>query len=135
MTSAYGVFASNGYANTPVSILKIVDSSGKIVEEKNSSPKKVLDSNIAKMINDILSDNDARSPMFGYNSTINIPGISVKTGTTQNYKDGWTIGYNNSIVIGVWAGNNDNTPMINAPGISVAAPAWRELFEYYLSKV
>lgn len=133
MTSAYGVFASDGYANPPVSIIKVVDSNGQTIEEKNSSPKKVLDSNIAKMITSILSDNDARAPMFGYNSILNIPGVAVKTGTTQDYKDGWAIGYNNSVVIGVWAGNNDNTPMINAPGISVAGPTWRELFEYYIS--
>lgn len=133
MTSAYGVFASDGYANPPVSIIKVVDSNGQTIEEKNSSPKKVLDSNIAKMITSILSDNDARAPMFGYNSILNIPGVAVKTGTTQDYKDGWAIGYNNSVVIGVWAGNNDNTPMINAPGISVAGPTLRELFEYYTS--
>lgn len=133
MTSAYGVFASDGYANPPVSIIKVVDSNGQTIEEKSSSPKKVLDSNIAKMITSILSDNDARAPMFGYNSILNIPGVAVKTGTTQDYKDGWAIGYNNSVVIGVWAGNNDNTPMINAPGISVAGPTLRELFEYYTS--
>ncbi|MDD4062548.1 MAG: PBP1A family penicillin-binding protein [Candidatus Pacebacteria bacterium] len=133
MASSYGVFASNGYANSPVSIIKIIDSSGKVIEERNSSPKRVLDSNIAKTMTSILSDNDARAPMFGYNSTLNVPGVSVKTGTTQNYKDGWAIGYNNSIVIGVWAGNNDNTSMISAPGILVAAPTWRELLEYYIS--
>ncbi len=135
ITSSYGTFASGGIAIPPVSILKITDSNGKIIEEKNSSPRRVLNSDIAEMISDILSDNNARSPVFGSNSQLNIPGVSVKTGTTQNFKDGWAVGYNKSLSVGVWSGNSNNASMTNGSGIVVSAPIWREFFEYALSKL
>lgn len=135
MTSAYGTFATGGSAIPPSSILKITDSSGKIIEENKPSPRKVLNSDVAEMISDILSDNEARSPAFGSNSALNIPGVSVKTGTTQDYKDGWTVGYNSSLAVGVWSGNNNNASMINGPGVVVAAPIWREFFNYALTKL
>ncbi len=133
MVSSYGVFASEGYSTPPTMIKKITDSHGRLIEENNNStPKRVLNSSIARTINSILSDNDARGPMFGYNSVLNLPGTSVKTGTTQNFKDGWTIGYNSSIVAGVWAGNNDNTPMRGGESSVVAAPAWRKFMDFAL---
>ncbi len=135
MVSAYGVFASEGSSVIPNSILKITDSKGKTIEENKPSPRRVLNSDIARMINSILSDNDARAPMFGFNSQLNIPGVSVKTGTTQDFKDGWTIGYNSSLAVGVWTGNNNNTPMRNnADSSVVAAPIWREFMLYALTK-
>ena len=134
MTSAYGVFASRGYSVLPSSILKITNSDGDIIKENTPSRKRVLNSNVAEMISSILADNSARAPVFGANSALNIPGVSSKTGTTQNYNDGWIIGYNSSLVVGVWSGNNDNTPMISGPGLVVSAPIWREFFEYYLQK-
>ncbi len=130
MTSAYGTFATGGLAVPPSSILKITDSKGRVIEENKPSPRKVLNSDVAWMISDILADNEARSPAFGSNSQLNIPGVSVKTGTTQNFKDGWAVGYNGSLAVGVWSGNNNNASMINGPGVVVSAPIWREFFEY-----
>ena len=132
MTSAYGTFATGGFIVPPSSILKIIDSNGRLIEKNRPSPKRVLNSDVAEMINDILSDNEARSPVFGNNSPLNLPGVSSKTGTTQDFRDGWIVGYNSSLVVGVWSGNNNNAPMINAPGVVVSAPIWREFFNYAL---
>ncbi|MBZ1356639.1 MAG: transglycosylase domain-containing protein [Candidatus Nealsonbacteria bacterium] len=133
LTSAYGVFAADGFHVPPTSIIKMTDSRGRTIEKRNVTPRRVLNSNVARSITSILSDNEARSPVFGSNSLLNIPGISVKTGTTQDYRDGWAIGYNNSIAVGVWSGNNDNTPMRNAPGAGIAVPIWKEFIEYATS--
>ncbi len=134
MTSAYGTFANGGFYSPPLYIKKITDSKGKIIEEIKPSQKKVLSSNIANIITEILSDNEARSPVFGSNSDLNIPGISVKTGTTQDFKDGWAVGYNKKIVVGVWTGNNNNASMRNAPGVTVSAPAWKTFFNYAINQ-
>ncbi len=133
MTSAYGVFATEGERTPPSFIIKITDSQGRVIDETNKESKRVLNSSVARTINSVLSDNEARSPMFGANSSLNLAGTSVKTGTTQNYKDGWTVGYTPSISVGVWAGNNDNTPMVGGESMTVAAPAWRRFMEYALS--
>jgi 1A family penicillin-binding protein len=132
MASAYGTFANEGYAVSPTFVIKVTDSQGRILEENKKEPRRVLDSSTARLISDILSDNDARGPMMGYNSPLNIPGVSVKTGTTQDYKDAWTIGYTSSISVGFWAGNNDNTTMIRGESLSAAAPAWRKFMDFAL---
>ncbi len=125
ITSAYGVFANNGTKNPDTGILKVEDQNGKILEEYIPKTKDVLTKNVALTISDILSDNVARTPTFGTNSPLVISGkdIAVKTGTTNNNKDAWTIGYTPSIVVGVWAGNNDNKPMKKG-GSAVAGPIW-----------
>ena len=130
MTSAYGVFASRGFKIPPSSVLRIEDESGNILEENKKTPKRVLKSEIADIINDILSDNDARTPVFGPKSSLYIPGqkVAVKTGTTQEYKDAWTIGYTPSVVIGVWAGNNDGASTLG-PGATLAAPVWSQVMK------
>lgn len=125
MVSAFGVFAAEGLKNNPKAILKIEDSQGKIIEEQKNNARRVLSSETANLISDILSDNKARTPIFGANSPLNIEGVSVKTGTTQYFNDAWTIGYNSEIVVGVWAGNNDNSPTYEQPGVVLAAPIWR----------
>jgi len=127
MTSAYGVFANNGIKNQYTGILKIEDINGKVLEEFSQKIKEVLPKNTALTISDILSDNVARTPTFGANSILNIQGkdIAVKTGTTNSNKDAWTIGYTPSISVGVWAGNNDNTPMKKG-GSAVAGPIWNK---------
>ncbi len=132
ITSAYGVFASDGYFISPIFITKITDSQGRIIEQNDKTPKRVLNSSISKIITSILSDNDARGPVMGYNSPLNISGVSVKTGTTQNFKDAWTIGYNKSIAVGVWIGNNNNTPMRLGESLTVASPVWRKFMDYAL---
>ena len=127
MTSAYGVFANNGLRNPYTGILKVEDVSGKILEEFTQNERFVLPKNTALTISDILSDNTARTPTFGANSALLIPGknIAVKTGTTNNNKDAWTVGYTPSIVAGVWVGNNDNKPMKKG-GAAMAGPIWNK---------
>ncbi len=127
ITSAYGVFANNGLKNPYTGILKVEDINGKTIEEFKQNTNEVLPKNTALTISDILSDNQARMPTFGANSVLQIAGrnVAVKTGTTNSNKDAWTIGYTPSIVIGVWAGNNDNTPMKKG-GAAVAGPIWNK---------
>jgi 1A family penicillin-binding protein len=134
LTSAYGVFATEGQKVAPVSILKIEDSNGKILEENKKSQTKVLDTNVSRQINSILSDNNARAPIFGYNSVLHFANydVAVKTGTTESYKDAWTIGYTPFAVVGVWSGNNNNAPVSKKSGAGLAAPIWRKIMEKLL---
>lgn len=131
LTRAYGAFLNGGYKVEPISILKVVDSTGKVLEE--NEPKKgsrVLSEGEAFIIDDILSDNKARQMVFGTNSLLNVPGwdIAAKTGTTNDRRDNWTIGGNQQIAVGVWVGNNDNSPMAAlVSGVSGAAPIWRRI--------
>ena len=127
MSSAYGVFANDGMRNPYTGILKVEDIKGKILEEYVPNIKEVLPKKTALTISDILSDNVARTPTFGTNSALLIPGrdVAAKTGTTNSNKDAWIIGYTPSIVAGVWAGNNDNTPMKKG-GAAVAGPIWNK---------
>jgi len=137
LTSAYGVFATRGIRNEPFSIIKVTDTSGKtLYEHKKTSGKKILGEDICFLISQILSDNNSRKDVFGENSYLVIPGktVSVKTGTTDDKKDNWTVGYTSSVVIGVWVGNNDNTPMNPklASGVTGAAPIWNRIIKEYL---
>ena len=136
MTSAYGVFAADGRKAPPVSILTVVDAKGNVLEKNQNIPIRILSPDIAKQITSILSDNETRTPVFGPQSQLFIPNYSVaaKTGTTQEYKDAWTLGYTSNLVIGVWVGNNDNTPTNKKPGITLAAPIWNRVMTYALQK-
>lgn len=136
MTSAYGVFATEGIRYEPQAVLRIEDANGKILEE--FSPKggqRVLEENVARQISDILSDNNARIPLLGANSFLNFGSISVtgKTGTTNNNKDAWMMGYTPNIAVGVWSGNNDNTPM--KKGSAISGRLWREFMDIALKKL
>jgi len=130
MTSAYGVFAAEGNYIPPISILKVTDADGNVIEQNQEQPTKVLDTQIARQINNILSDNNARTPIFGANSPLYLPGFQVaaKTGTTQNFIDGWTMGYTPFVVVGVWTGNNDNSPTKDE-GVGIAAPMWNKVMQ------
>ncbi len=129
MTSAFGVFAREG-ARTPThGVMSIADQSGKQLDQGggNTSTTQVLDVEAARKINSVLSDNTARAPVFGTRSPLILPDrpVAAKTGTTQDFHDAWTIGYTPSLAVGVWVGNNDNTPMkIGSDGIYAAAPLW-----------
>ncbi len=131
LTGAYGVFMNGGKKVESVAILKVEDADGKVLEEtKPKEGKEVLKPEYAFLIADILSDNNARSDVFGINSLLNIPGrkVAVKTGTTNDKRDNWTVGGTPQVVVGVWVGNNDNSPMKQvASGISGASPIWREI--------
>lgn len=131
ITDAYSAFMNGGFRVDPVAILKVVDQKGKVLEEvKPKKGKRVLTPEQAYMMIDILSDNEARKDVFGTNSLLNISGrqIAVKTGTTNDKKDNWTIGGNMDAVVGVWVGNNDNSSMLAvASGVSGASPIWRRI--------
>jgi membrane peptidoglycan carboxypeptidase len=126
MTSSYGVFANDGKRVEPTAILKVTDSTGKELFNYTPVESQVLEADAARRINSVLSDNAARSSLFGANSLLNISGrpAAVKTGTTNNNKDAWMIGYNSNVVIGVWSGNNDNTPM--KKGSIISGSTWRD---------
>jgi 1A family penicillin-binding protein len=131
LTDAYAPFMNKGFKVDPISILKVEDKDGKVIEEKRPElGKRVLSEEQAFLIANILSDNLAREIIFGTNSLLNIPGkqIAVKTGTTNDKRDNWTIGGNSQVVVGVWVGNNDNSQMLNvASGVSGASPIWRRV--------
>lgn len=135
MTSAYGVLANNGVKEKITPILSVKDKEGKELESFQPEETPVMDTNVTAMISNVLSDNDARIPTFGANSALYIAGrqVAAKTGTTNNNKDAWLVGYTPSIAVGVWAGNNDNKPMKKG-GAAVAGPTWNEFMRYALSK-
>ncbi|MCX6703088.1 MAG: transglycosylase domain-containing protein [Candidatus Zambryskibacteria bacterium] len=136
MTSAYGVFANDGTRVPYAAILKIEDSKGNILEEHTPKSTQVLNPESARRVSSILSDNVARAPLFGSNSLVYFGGrdVAAKTGTTNNNKDGWLIGYTPSVVVGAWAGNNENTPMIGMSG-TIIAPMWRALMDEAMKTV
>lgn len=137
MTSAYGVFANNGVRISPVSVLKVQDAQGNIIEDNtNQSGTQVLEPQVAQEISDILSDSVARGPL-GENDLFSFGGrdVAVKTGTTNDYRDAWTVGYAPNIVVGAWAGNNDNSSMVKRVSGFIVGPMWSEFMKYALTKL
>lgn len=161
MAVVYGTFANLGKRVNLRPILKIKDSSGKILEEEGCLPdylgnrpsrvgwqlfkqvnavedacsSQVLDKGVAYLISNILSDNSARTPAFGARSLLVVPGheVAVKTGTTQNLRDNWTIGYTPSLVVAAWVGNNNNQPMSYVvSGVTGASPIWNKIMKELL---
>ncbi len=135
MVSAYGVFGQEGIKRESAGILKIEDSNGRVLEEYKDRSQKVLSEQVAREINDILSDNNARAPMFGLYSLLSLGDrpVAAKTGTSQDpddetkAKDAWIIGYTPSLAAGVWTGNNDNAPIEKGgAGVAAAGPIWRD---------
>jgi len=139
LSNAFAVFARGGVRKEPVAILEIKDHNGKIIfKARPSAETKVLSREIAFIISHILSDNNARSDAFGLNSYLNIPGktVAVKTGTTNDKKDNWAVGFTKGITVGVWVGNNDNTvmdPRVTS-GSTGASPIWYTLMGQLLKK-
>lgn len=132
LTQAFGVLAAAGERYETVALLKVVDSKGKMLyEHKPTSGRRVMSPEIAYLVSDILSDNDARKEVFGLRSYIFIPGktVAAKTGTTDDKRDNWAMGYTPSVVVGTWVGNNDNSPMHPslASGVTGAAPIWNRI--------
>ena len=135
MVSAYGVFSQEGVRREPIGILKVEDGSGRVLEEYKDQGQKVLNEQVAREINDILSDNSARAPIFGLYSSLSLGDrpAAAKTGTSQDpddetkARDAWVIGYTPSLVVGVWTGNNNNTPIEKGgAGIMAAGPIWHD---------
>ena len=137
--NAFGTFATGGVRHDKTAILKITYSQGNLLDEyKNSAGEKVLDQDICAKIDSILSDNSLRSSVSGSNSPLRFDSrpVAVKTGTTNEWRDAWTVGYAPNLVAGVWAGNNNNAPMAQgSDGVYVAAPIWREFMDRAFSNM
>ncbi|MBI3576997.1 transglycosylase domain-containing protein [Candidatus Gottesmanbacteria bacterium] len=147
MAEAFGVFANAGLRKDLVSILKVTDKNGKVLLEHKDANlgkdipsqlllegKRVVSPETAFLISHVLLDNNARSEAFGSNSLLIIPGhsdVSVKTGTTDDLRDNWTIGFTPLVLVATWVGNNDNTPMKKTlvSGVTGAAPIWNKLIK------
>ena len=129
MVGAYSVFASGGLYRAPTPILEIKDAKGNVIYSyRDSGGERVLSEEVSYLISDVLSDDGARADAFGANSLLNIGGqeVAVKTGTTDDKRDNYAIGYTKDAIVGVWVGNNNNDAMKNiASGISGATPIWR----------
>ncbi len=137
--AAYGVFANGGVYHAPTAILRVEHPDGSVLEEwkaEEHQGERVLDSNLAAVMSNVLSDNDARAYVFGTNNWLTVSGrpTATKTGTTNEYKDAWTMGYTPSLVAGVWVGNADGTKMNKAAdGSQVAAPIWNQYMKNALN--
>jgi len=131
MVGAYAVLANGGRRVPPVAILRIEDPAGRIIEEYQPPPgEQVISPQHAYLITDILADNQARAPIFGANSPLKLSRpAAAKTGTTDDYRDAWTLGYTPDLVAGVWVGNADNSPMKQVSGARGAAPIWHNFME------
>lgn len=132
MAKIYGTFANLGKRQDLLPILEVKDYTGQIIERYSpKNPIEAIREDVAWIMNHILADNVARTPAFGPNSSLVIPGytVSVKTGTTNEKRDNWTAGFTPSYVTIVWVGNNDNTPMdpYLTSGITGAAPIWHDI--------
>lgn len=136
LTGAYAAFANDGVLNTPTGILEVDDNQGNVLQKYTPQPSRVLPANIARDMSAMLSDAQARLPEYPLNSPLSFPGydVAVKTGTTNDTRDAWVVGYTPSIALGVWAGNNDNTPMVKSIAGFIAAPMWHDAMAYALSK-
>jgi penicillin-binding protein 1C len=135
LTAAFGAFANSGYRVEPVSILEVSDLQGNLLyKTPQTSQVRVLDERIAWLISDILSDNDARRLGFGEISTLRLDRpAAVKTGTTSNFHDNWTVGYTPQLVVGVWVGNSSYEPMREVNGLTGAAPIWHQFMRTVLT--
>ncbi len=128
LTAAYAVLANNGRRQPPVSILRVENSQGELLyaAPQEEGPL-VLDPRVAFLISDILDDDAARVPAMGRNNPLDLPfPAAAKTGTTNDFRDNWTVGYTPDLVVGVWTGNTDNSEMLNVSGLTGAAPLWSD---------
>jgi len=134
MTNAYGVFANDGVYHPYTGILKVVDKTGKTLEEYQEQGQQVIANDSARKVSSILSDNTARIPAYGANSPLYFPGrdVAAKTGTTNDYRDTWILGYSPNLVVGAWAGNNNNSPIDKKVAGFVVAPMWGEFMRQVL---
>lgn len=136
LVGSFVVFANDGVKNPPTGILEVTDAQGNILEKYEPKLSRVLPENIARDMSAMLSDAQARLPEYPLNSPLSFSGydVAVKTGTTDDTRDAWVVGYTPSIALGVWVGNNDNTSMVKSVAGFIAAPMWHETMAYALSK-
>ncbi|MEN9621621.1 MAG: hypothetical protein RLZZ67_55 [Candidatus Parcubacteria bacterium] len=137
MTSAYGIFANDGVRVASRPVLQIFDSKGTEISIPSQRQNQVLPAETARTISSILSDNVARTPGYGPNSVLHFPtrDVAAKTGTTNDSRDAWTVGYTPNLVVGVWAGNNDNSPMVKKVAGQIVAPMWSSFMKQGLASV
>jgi penicillin-binding protein 1C len=137
LTAAYAAFAAGGVRVRPYSVDEIRSVDGLLLYRRSSDqPQRVLDARIAWLITDILADNVARAPAFGVNSVLEIGRpAAVKTGTTTDFRDNWTVGYTPQLAVGVWVGNADGSPMQRISGVSGAGPIWNDVMRTALRDV
>jgi len=132
LTAAFSVFANDGIKNAPRGINEISNNKGEKKYLGKSGGEQVINPQVARKISSILSDNFARTPIFGPSSPLYVPNkpVAAKTGTTQDFKDAWTVGFTPNIAVGVWIGNNDGKVMTGgSDGVFVAAPVWRKFID------
>jgi membrane peptidoglycan carboxypeptidase len=130
MTGAYQAMANEGILVPPTSILRITDGFGRVIEPGQPQPRRALREEHAYLMTNILADNEARSTAFGPNSSLRLSRpAAAKTGTTNDFRDSWAIGYTPDIVTGVWVGNADRTPMFEVSGLTGAGPIWHNFME------
>ena len=137
LTGAYSIFANGGRRVPPVAITRILDHSGNVVYQyQPPAGDQVIRPEHAFLITSILSDNKARTPAFGPNSVLNLPfPAAAKTGTTNDFRDNWTMGYTPDIAVGVWVGNADYTPMQGTSGLTGAAPIWADFMKEAVQQI
>lgn len=131
MTNAYAAFANGGQQYPTTTITEVKDKFDQSIFSSQEKSKTTVSAQGAYLISDILSDNSARAPIFGNSLTVPGSKVAVKTGTTDDSRDAWTIGYTPKIALGVWVGNNDNAPM-RSGGSDMAGPIWRTTMQQYL---
>ena len=124
LTSAYGVFANDGVRNPYRSVLEVDDSKGNVMEQAATSSSQVLQPEVAREINQILSSDEHRMTSIQPIAESVGRQVAIKTGTTNDYRDVWTMGYTPNLVVGAWAGNNDNHPMNDAISALIITPVW-----------
>ncbi len=136
MVGAYGVFGDEGKKHDITGILRIEDAQGKVVEEYKDNSTQIIDPQVARQISGVLSDNAARAPSYGWNSPLHFEGkdVAAKTGTTNDYRDTWIIGYTPTLAVGAWAGNNNNHSMAHQVAGFIVSPMWREFMDFALTK-
>lgn len=148
-TYAYTVFANQGVmigepvpadqlrtgfrTMNPISVLRVVDNDGNVIQEAAPQSERIFSSEVAYLMADIMSDDVARAPAFGSGTALTLPDrkVAAKTGTTNGFKDNWTMGFSPQLTVGVWVGNTDNESMRNVTGLSGAAPIWNGVMQYY----
>ncbi len=136
LTGAYGALSQEGTLHPPAGIVRVENASGEVLESWTDQPRRVLEPQVARLVTDILSDNQSRAPVFGERSPLFFPDrpVAAKTGTTERYRDAWIVGYTPSLVAGVWTGNNDGKPMTKGgAGVQAAGPIWRAFMEEALA--
>lgn len=134
LVASYGAFATEGISREPIAILRVEDRNGNVLKEYQPNESRAFSQETAARVSDILADNRARAPLYGSNSLLYFGGrdVAAKTGTTNDYRDAWIVGYTPNLVVGAWAGNNDNSAMAKRISGLIITPLWREFMDVAL---